>query len=136
MTSPTEAGMHARPGPRNAWRRRVAVVLTASAVLAGCGHDDEVAEAVAPTPVPAPAPAPPVATAPPVVLQAAADVGTPLPAAQLDAVVAASTAAGLAGAARCDVQIVDITYTTLAPDGVTPTVASGAEARTFSGSRS
>jgi pimeloyl-ACP methyl ester carboxylesterase len=67
-----------------------------------------------------------VAPAPPAVLKTAADVGTPVPTLQLDAAVAASTAAGLAGAARCDVQFVDITYATVAPDGVTPTQASGA----------
>ncbi|MBA3477454.1 MAG: esterase [Lautropia sp.] len=38
---------------------------------------------------------------------------------------AVTTAAGLAGAARCDVQMVEIVYSTNAPDGVTPTQASG-----------
>ena len=53
------------------------------------------------------------------------DVGPPLAAAALDAGIGETTAAAFAGAARCDVQMVDITYRTVAPDGVTPTDASG-----------
>jgi predicted esterase len=48
-----------------------------------------------------------------------------LTAAQLDAALAGTTAAAFAGAARCDVQMVDLGYRTPAPDGVTPTEASG-----------
>jgi pimeloyl-ACP methyl ester carboxylesterase len=49
-----------------------------------------------------------------------------LPMAELDAVVAKSTAAGFAGAARCDVLVVSIDYRTVGADGVTPALASGA----------
>ena len=127
LTPPTlDERMTATVTYRGQWRRWTAAGLASTLLLAGCGNnDDEIAEVIAP-PSEAPAPPPPVAPAPPAVLKAAADVGSPLPTTQLDAVVAGSTAAGLAGAARCSVQIVDITYATTAPDGLTPTQASGA----------
>jgi pimeloyl-ACP methyl ester carboxylesterase len=105
------------------WRRLAAVSITSAALLAGCGSGDGDNASTPPpvaTPAPAPAPVPPSSR-----LKAAADVGQPLSTVELDAVVAATTAAGFAGAARCDVQMVDITYTTVAPDGATPVDASG-----------
>jgi hypothetical protein len=102
----------------------VAAILASA--LVGCGGDDAADDAAAETPPPAAAPpAAPPAGAPQAKLKSAADVGSPLAAAELDAVVAGTTAAGLAGAARCDVQLVDITYRTTAPDGATPTETSG-----------
>lgn len=99
--------------------------IAAAVLLAACSSDnDDAAEpgTAEPPPVATPAPvAPPAGSR----LKAASDVGVPLAAPQLDAAVAASTAAGLAGAARCDVQMVNVTYATVAPDGVTPTDASG-----------
>ncbi len=93
-------------------------------LAAGCGgNDDEIAAAPPPAPIPSPAPSP--APAPTTYLAGAAD-SVALPAAELDAVVAKSTAAGLAGAARCDVVVVSIDYRTVAADGVTPATASGA----------
>ncbi|MGE0796854.1 MAG: lipase family protein [Lautropia sp.] len=70
-----------------------------------------------------PQPEPPPVSPP--VLRSATDAGAPLTAAQLDSVVAGSNANSLAGAVRCDVQLVEIVYATAAPDG-TPTQASGA----------
>ena len=116
--------------PHGRWSRLALAGLVA-AVLASCGDTDhDVGEsptpAAAPTPV---APAPIAAAAPaavPKVLTVAADTGPPLAAAQLDLVVATTAAAGLAGAARCDVQMVEIVYSTPAPNGTMPTQASGA----------
>ena len=109
-------------------RRWTAVATLAAVLLGGCGNDDSDSTAAlppeAPPPAAAPAPVPP-ASAAPGTLAAATDVGTPLSAAQLDAAVAGTTAAAFAGAARCDVQFVDITYGTVAPDGTTPVQASG-----------
>jgi pimeloyl-ACP methyl ester carboxylesterase len=103
------------------WRRMAAVGMASAALLAGCGSsDDDDASTSPPVATPAPAPVPASSN-----LKAAADVGPPLSSVELDAVVSATTAAGLAGAARCDVQMVDVTYTTVAPDGVTPVDASG-----------
>ena len=113
-----------RPGQ---WWRMAAAGMTTAVLLAGCGaNDDGEAPNSAPSPAPiaAPAPAPaPVQNGSN--LKAAADAGAPLSTLDLDAVVAASTAATLAGASRCDVQMVAITYATVAPDGVTPVDASG-----------
>ena len=109
--------------PHARWCRLAAIGVATAALLAGCGRNDD-GEASAPPPIAAPAPTPAPAR-PPAALKAAADVGAPLSTSQLDAVVAATTAATFAGAARCDVQMVDITYTTVAPDGVTPVDASG-----------
>jgi hypothetical protein len=112
------------------WRRVAAVGMASAALLAGCGSGDDDASTPSPvatpappavaTPAPSPAPAPPSSS-----LKAATDVGPPLSTVELDAVVGATTAAGFAGAARCNVQMVDITYTTVAPDGATPVEASG-----------
>ncbi len=105
--------------------RRLATAGMAAALLAGCGLNDDDDEAATPPPVatPAPVPAPPAQDGSN--LKAAADVGAPLSTVQLDAAVAATTAASFAGASRCDVQMVDITYATVAPDGVTPVDVSG-----------
>jgi predicted esterase len=110
--------------PRSRWRRFSAIGLTAAILLSGCGGSDDDDEPAAP-PIAAPAPAPEPVVPPASSLKAAADVGAPLGVAQLDAVVAETTAAQFAGASRCDVQMVDITYTTVAPDGSTPVDASG-----------
>ena len=106
---------------RGAWRF-LALSGVAAMLLAGCGSDDSSEPAVQ-APVASPA-APPPAPAP-TTLKSATDVGPPLTPNQLDSVVAVSTAAGLAGASRCAVQVVEIVYATTAPDG-TPAQASGA----------
>lgn len=107
---------------RSAWRH-LALSGVAAVLLAGCGNDDPSEPAAQ---APAAAPAPPAVPAPaPTTLKSATDVGPPLTPNQLDSVVAISTAAGLAGASRCAVQVVEIVYATSAPDG-TPAQASGA----------
>ena len=112
--------------PHARWCRGLAAVGIGAALLAGCGlGDDSEDEASAPPPIAAPAPPPTPAAPSAVTLKSSADVGAPLSTTQLDAAVAATTAATFAGAARCDVQMVDITYTTMAPDGVTPADLSG-----------
>ncbi len=108
--------------------RRLAAGMAIAALVAACGDSDDdkvVAEEPPPAPIPAPIPAPAPAPAPAVHLAGAAD-SVALPAAQLDALVAQSTAAGLAGATRCDVLIVSMDYRTVAADGATPALASGA----------
>lgn len=107
-----------RSGP---WGRVVLAGIASTALLAGCGNSSDEPAPAPPVAAPAPAPAP----APAATLKSAADVGAPLSAPQMDAAVAETTAAGLAGASRCDVQMVDITYATVAPDGATPVDASG-----------
>jgi hypothetical protein len=103
-------------------RRRWAAATTLVAVLlGGCGSDDNNSAVAPPLATPTPAPPP----GPSLTLKSAVDVGAPLTAAQLDAAVSGTTAAAFAGPARCDVQLVDLSYRTRAPDGVTPTDASG-----------
>lgn len=103
--------------------RAAAVMLVAGAMLglAGCRGGDDATAAAVPTPAPAPAPAP-AAAAPGQVISATTKVV--LSRAELDQRVAQSNAATLAGAARCDVELVEIVYGTLAPDG--PATVSGA----------
>ena len=105
------------------WRRLAVAGMATTALLAGCGSDDD--EASAPHPVATPAPSPAPVAQPAASLKGGADVGPPLSAAQLDAIVAGTTAAGFSNAARCDVQMVDITYATVGADGITPVDASG-----------
>lgn len=102
-------------------RRGLAVATTlVAALIGGCGSNDNDSVEAPPVAAPAPAPGPSSMT-----LKSAVDVGAPLNIGQLNAAVAASTAAAFAGSARCDVQLVDLSYRTTAPDGVTPTEASG-----------
>jgi predicted esterase len=106
---------------RAKWRLLMAAGLTTTALLAGCGSDDDDPVATDP-PAAAPQPAPPAAAT---TLKSATDAGAPLPVAQLDAALAGTTAAGLTGASRCDVQMVEIVYSTPAPDSLTASQASG-----------
>lgn len=112
----------------------LATVFASALLAAACGGADDDPPTGAPPPVATPAPAPvsapvpapaPTPVTPATVLKSAVDVGTPFATTQLDALVATSNAAGLAGAARCNVQIVELVYGTPAPDG-RPTDASGA----------
>lgn len=110
------------------WRRGATAGMAIAALvvlLSGCGGNDDGAEASPPPPVAAPSPAPAAPAQNGSNLKTAADVGAPLSTVQLDGFVAESTAAGFAAASRCDVQMVDITYSTVAPDGLTPVDASG-----------
>ena len=109
--------------PSGRWRRLAVAGIAMTALLAACGSDDD--EASAPPPVATPAPSPAPVAPPASSLKGAADVGPPMSAAQLDAIVAGTTAAAFSNAARCDVQMVDISYATVGADGITPVDASG-----------
>jgi len=115
--------MSALSNRRSAWRH-LALSGVAAVMLAGCGSDDP-SEPAAQAPAASPAPPAPALAPAPTTLKSATDVGPPLTPNQLDSVVAVSTAAGLAGASRCAVQVVEIVYATTAPDGM-PAQASGA----------
>ena len=88
-------------------------------VLAACGSSDD-------TPAPAIEPPPPAVVAPPPAatqLKSATDRDL-LTTTALDAIVAGSNGQGLAGAARCSVQMVEVVHATIAPGG-SATEASG-----------
>ncbi len=108
----------------------LASTLLATSLLAACGSDDDTAvssQPPAPTPAPAPAPTPAPAPAPPAAaanLLEAAPIGKWTPA-ELDAQIAASSAAGLTPASACDVTIERIQYRTTGPAGE-QTTAGGA----------